>query len=89
VQPPAAPAVAIAWPDGGFDWNDQWRKKLPVVRGIHAPAQIDGKALLAEPIALQDDSHGFHAAELAELAKAAQRSRGRVGLAPVRGRITG
>jgi predicted DNA-binding WGR domain protein len=52
VQPPAAPAVAIAWPDGGFDWNDEWRKKLPVVRGIHAPAQIDGKALLAKYDAL-------------------------------------
>lgn len=28
---------SIDWPTGGFDWTDELRAKLPVVRGTHAP----------------------------------------------------
>jgi predicted DNA-binding WGR domain protein len=42
IAPPAS-AVAesvlagIEWPTGGFTWNDRWRKRLPIIRGIHVP----------------------------------------------------
>ncbi|HEY2926865.1 DUF4132 domain-containing protein [Piscinibacter sp.] len=87
-SPPAAPAVkvatvapattateTIAWPEGGFQWTDELRRALPIVRGIHAPPPTDGKALLAKPIAFVDDRHhGYTATRLSELAAAAGRN---------------
>ncbi|MFY9259011.1 MAG: DUF4132 domain-containing protein [Gallionella sp.] len=27
----------LEYPSGGFQWNDEWREHLPIVRGIHVP----------------------------------------------------
>ncbi len=39
VVPPESPvhAIEIAWPSGGFQWKDEWRQELPIVRGVHVP----------------------------------------------------
>lgn len=34
---PAAAGGGIVWPQGGFRWTDEWRTRLPVVRGVQAP----------------------------------------------------
>ena len=41
--PPAQPTVAtglddLPWPQGGFDWDDELRVRVPVVRGVRVPA---------------------------------------------------
>jgi predicted DNA-binding WGR domain protein len=72
--PAPATSSTIAWPDGGFQWTNDLRKALPVVRGIHAPPPADGRLLLAKPITFVDDQHGYHATLLTELAKAAGRT---------------
>jgi predicted DNA-binding WGR domain protein len=72
VAPPAAETElpALDWPQGGFEWTDELRKALPVVRGIHVPALVDGRALLAQPFVFEDDVHSHYAKQFAELAAA-------------------
>lgn len=72
VVPAVTPSV-IDWPQGGFDWSDELRKSLPVVRGIHAPPLADGKILLSTLIVFDDDAHSYYAPQLRELAAAAGR----------------
>ncbi|WP_374564055.1 DUF4132 domain-containing protein [Ideonella sp.] len=60
----------IDWPSGGFDWSDALRKAMPVVRGIHTRPPLDGKALLAQPIKIRDDQHGFQARNFASVTTA-------------------
>lgn len=64
----AAPAAALDEPHGGFDWTDELRAALPVVRGIRAPARFDGAALLARPPEFEEDRYGFNAKNFSELA---------------------
>lgn len=33
-------ALNIDWPTGGFEWTDELRAKLPIVRGVHVPEFI-------------------------------------------------
>jgi predicted DNA-binding WGR domain protein len=72
VAPPSLPtsptATAIEWPQGGFQWSDEWRRKLPIVRGVRAPPLPDGRALLANLMVLEDDRYGSHAKQMAEIA---------------------
>jgi predicted DNA-binding WGR domain protein len=72
--PTAATAGSIEWPLGGFQWSDELREALPVVRGIHAPPAVDAAALLARPIAFVDDKHGHVAVMLSELGTAIGRT---------------
>lgn len=67
---PAATAVpAIAWPEGGFEWTDELRAALPSVRGIHAPPPaVDGETLLARRPVFEDEQHGYHAKQFADIA---------------------
>ena len=57
--PPASdPASSlIEWPGGGFQWSDELRKAMPMVRGIHAPPVADGKALLQQLIVFETDKY--------------------------------
>lgn len=34
----AARSAELVWPSGGFQWKDEWRQELPIVRGVHLPA---------------------------------------------------
>lgn len=54
-SPQVGPVEDIAWPRGGFQWEDEWRKAMPVVRGIRAH-KIEDQSLLAESIVLPNDS---------------------------------
>lgn len=71
---------AIAWPRGGFQWNDEWRVLLPIIRGIHVPPfAIDPAAPDGAP-QIDDQDQRFHAvhvswrhAQFSELATAAGR----------------
>ena len=69
---PVAEQVAeqapIEWPQGGFEWNDELRGALPVVRGIRVPAWPDGAALLEHPIVFEDDVYNFRAQSFAQIA---------------------
>lgn len=66
----SAAAPPLDWPSGGFDWSVTLRKAMPVVRGIHAPPPLNGSALLAQPIQIQDDQHGFQMWNFTSLATA-------------------
>src|SRR5438105_5658412 len=66
-----AAAAVITWPTGGFQWKEEWRKELPIVRGIHAPPLVPGRELLANLIVLSDSRHGWEAQTLQALADAA------------------
>jgi hypothetical protein len=52
----------------GFQWKPEWRKQLPVVRGIHAPKMETLKKLLANPVTFtrEDDGTLHNFARLAE-----------------------
>lgn len=69
-----AAAQAIVWPSGGFQWDDSWRKALPIVRGIHAPAVESGRSLLSNLIVFSDGNPTWAQANLQVLANAAGRS---------------
>ena len=86
-QAPPAPAAATAvpaavalpttieWPTGGFQWLDEWRAAIPVVRGIvAAPPPAPALSLLSDPLQLSDDKHGYKSHQFNEFVKAAGRS---------------
>jgi predicted DNA-binding WGR domain protein len=75
--PPAAPAsaVPIEWPHGGFQWTEELRGELPLVRGIHEAGPRAADAPWSVPIVLaDDDKNGYFAGWLGEIAQAAGRS---------------
>lgn len=47
-------AAAVTVLAGGFQWKPEWRKQLPVVRGVHAPKMETLEALLAREPKLRD-----------------------------------
>ena len=47
-------AAAIASLTGGFQWKPEWRKQLPVVRGIYAPKMEPLDALWTKVPTLRD-----------------------------------
>jgi predicted DNA-binding WGR domain protein len=70
--PPAAP---IEWPHGGFQWTNELRGELPLVRGIHEARPRATDASWSVPIVLADDNkNGYFAGWLGEIAQAAGRS---------------
>jgi predicted DNA-binding WGR domain protein len=70
-----APPTAIEWPRGGFQWDDDHRAQLPLVRGIHAAStMLSTEGLWDEAVVLADDEHGHFATLLAGIAQAAGRS---------------
>jgi hypothetical protein len=74
IAPSPAAATPIEWPSGGFQWSDELRAQLPIVRGIHAPPRVDGRALLDERVlVLAEDSSGKTEQMFAELAQLMKR----------------
>ncbi len=65
----STPAGTIAWPQGGFQWNDALREQLPVVRGIRVPPSRHRGADQGAPVTLKLVNHQFN--RFTEMAAAA------------------
>jgi predicted DNA-binding WGR domain protein len=68
------PAVAIEWPHGGFQWRAEWRKQLPIVRGINVPplptTTLDDEPKLTEEPA----GYNYTSTQFVEFVQAAGRN---------------
>lgn len=74
VPMPSGETADIEWPQGGFQWTDEWRAKLPVVRGIHVVPLPDVTALLGSPIVFGGTLNHYHVQRLHDLGASAGRS---------------
>ena len=88
LQSPAEPVADIEWPTGGFQWTDERRKELPIVRGVHVPPLPTKPSPLDKRIEFEDDRYQFAAGRMQAFATAAGRSWTLWGAAGSRERIT-
>lgn len=87
VAPASATSKDIEWPTGGFQWTDEFRKSLPIVRGINVPPLPPLQSSPLEPFEFQDDKY-LAAGSMQALASAAGRPWTYWGAAGSRERIT-
>ncbi|HEY0683443.1 MAG TPA: DUF4132 domain-containing protein [Steroidobacter sp.] len=65
--------ASIDWPTGGFQWTDEWRKALPIVRGIHVPPYVPLASPEDHPPSFEDGMADIYGDEMKSVVKAAGR----------------
>ncbi|MEY4561187.1 MAG: hypothetical protein RLZZ618_464 [Pseudomonadota bacterium] len=71
-SPDTAP-LPLTWPSGGFQWNPEWHKLLPTMRGVNAPPVEPSLSLLSNIPGLKNTDLGYYVQDFESVVAASGR----------------